>query len=99
MSGISEPSHLSPHSQFSRPCCWEDNPRLKLGLLVKSIGDGGCCRLVDNTEDLNASNNVGAQGYETERVRWGGELCVVLVGVYYVRTMIRDSDLDFLSSP
>ena len=46
--------------------CDNNDPRLRFGLLVKSIGDGGCCRLIDNTEDLKASNNAGAQGYETE---------------------------------
>ncbi len=45
-------------SNMSRGVLCDNNDlRLRLGLLVKSRGNGSCCRLVDNAEDLKAGNS------------------------------------------
>ena len=41
---------------------------LTLGLLVKTVGDGSGSRLVDDTEDVEASNETGILGSLTLRV-------------------------------
>ena len=40
----------------------DENVALTLGLLVKTVGDGSCCWLVDDSQDVQASNCTGVPG-------------------------------------
>lgn len=46
----------------------DEDVSLLLGLLVKTVGNSGSGRLVDDTEDLKTSNGTGVLGSETLRV-------------------------------